>query len=105
MENEEMLFAEEDRLTVDFIQKYLPQEVKDKFSEDDLYYFLDAFAEYCEQAGLADSDEEESEIDIDEAAAFMAKLAKKEKVGSFDAEDVRWIVDGQLEYWDSLDGE
>ena len=35
----------------------------------------------------------------------MAKLAKKEKVGTFNAEDVRWIVDGQLEYWDSLDGE
>ena len=41
------------------------------------------------------------EIDIEEAAAFMAKQAKKEKIGTFDAEDVRWIVDGELEFWET----
>ena len=52
-------------------------------------------------AGLMDNEDEEAEIDIEEAAAFMAKQAKKEKIGEFDAEDVRWIVDGQLEFWES----
>ena len=99
--NEELLFAEEDRQTVAFIQGYLPQEIKEKFTEDDLYYFLDAFVEYCETAGLMDNEDEEAEIDIEEAAAFMVKQAKKEKMGEFDAEDVRWIVDGQLEFWES----
>lgn len=105
MEDEEMLFAEEDRQTVEFIKTYLPQEVKERFSDDDIYYFLDAFAEYCEEQGLSESDDEESEIDIEQAAAFMVNLARKEKIGSFEAEDVRWIVDGQLEYWDTLDAE
>ena len=99
--NEELLFAEEDRQTVEFIQGYLPQEVKEKFTEDDLYYFLDACAEYCETSGLMDNEDEEAEIDIEEAAEFMAKQAKKEKIGTFDAEDIRWIVDGQLEFWES----
>lgn len=99
--NEELLFAEEDRQTVAFIQGYLPQEIKEKFIEDDLYYFLDAFVEYCETAGLMDNEDEEAEIDIEEAAAFMVKQAKKEKMGEFNAEDVRWIVDGQLEFWES----
>ena len=75
--NEELLFAEEDRQTVAFIQGYLPQEIKEKFTEDDLYYFLDAFAEYCETSGLMDNEDEEAEIDIEEAAIFMAKQAKK----------------------------
>jgi hypothetical protein len=105
MENEEMLFAEEDRKTVAFIKNYLPQEVKDKFSEDDIYYFLDAFVEYCDKKGMFESEEEECDVDLDEAAAFMAQLAKKEKIGSFEADDVRWIVDGQMEYWDSLNEE
>ena len=99
--NEELLFAEEDRQTVEFIQGYLPQEVKDKFTEDDLYYFLDAFAEYCESTSLLDNEDEEVEIDIEEAADFMVKQAKKEKIGNFEAEDVRWIVDGQLEFWET----
>lgn len=98
--DESLLFAEEDRKAVEFIQQYLPQEVKDKFKEDDIYYFLDAFAEYCESSGLLDNENDEAEVDIDDAAAFMVKQAKKEKIGSFDTEDVRWIVDGQLEYWE-----
>lgn len=96
--NEELFFAEEDRQTVAFIQSYLPQEIKDKFTEDDLYYFLDAFAEYCEATGIMDNEEEETEIDVEEAAVFMANQVRKEKIGNFDADDVRWIVDGQLEF-------
>ena len=38
--------AEDDRLTVEFIQNYLPQDVKEKFTEDELYYFLDVIDEY-----------------------------------------------------------
>ncbi|MDE5560805.1 MAG: hypothetical protein K2J00_03215 [Bacteroidaceae bacterium] len=100
--NEELFFAEEDRQAVAFIQNYLPQEIKAKFTEDDLYYFLDAFAEYCETSGLVDSeDDDEAEIDIDDAAAFMVRQAEKEHIGMFDAEDVRWVVDGQLEFWET----
>ena len=98
---EELLFAEEDRKTVEFIKKYLPQDIKDKFTEDDIYYMLDAFAEYCEKAGLIDNEGEEAEVDIDEAAAFMGKLAKKDKIGQFEPEDIRGIVDGQLEFWET----
>lgn len=98
--NEEILFAEEDRQAVEFIQSYLPQEVKEKFQEDDIYYFLDALADYCETSGLLDNEDEETEVDIDDAATFMVKQAKKQKIGDFDAEDVRWIVDGQLEFWE-----
>lgn len=103
--SEEMLFAEEEHRTVGFIRSYLPQELKDKFAEDDIYYFLDAFAEYCEKTGIMDNDTEETDIDIDDAAGFMCKLAGKEGIGTFSPEDVRWIVDGQLEFWDSQESE
>ena len=96
--NEELLYAEEDRRTVEFILHYLPQEVKERITEEDVYYFIDVFAEYCEESGLLDSDDEEAEIDIDEAAAYMVSQANKDKMGDFSAEDVRWIVDGELEY-------
>ncbi len=101
--HEELFFAEEDRQTVAFIQGYLPQEIKEKFTEDDLYYFLDAFADYCEATGIMDNEDEETDIDVEEAAIFMAKQAKKDKIGNFDAEDVRWVVDGQLEFLETLE--
>lgn len=95
--------AEDDRLTVEFIQNYLPQDVKEKFTEDELYYFLDVIDEYyvtllekAEKKGVKDN--EEMDIDIDELANHLAKQAKKDKMGDFDAEDLRWVVEGELEY-------
>lgn len=95
--------AEDDRLTVEFIQNYLPQDVKEKFTEDELYYFLDVIDEYyvtllekAEKKGIKDN--EEMDIDIDELANHLAKQAKKDKMGDFDAEDLRWVVEGELEY-------
>ncbi|MBQ0049442.1 MAG: hypothetical protein KBT12_04270 [Bacteroidales bacterium] len=98
--NEELLFAEEDRQVVEFIKNYLPQDVKERFSEDNIYYMLDLFAEYCEKSGVFDTEDEDadSEIDVEEAAKYMARLAKKEDMGNFDPEDIRWIVEGELEY-------
>ena len=46
IEDDFLADAEDDRLTVEFIKNYLPQDVKEKFTEDDLYYFLDVIGEY-----------------------------------------------------------
>ena len=95
--------AEDDRLTVEFIQNYLPQDVKEKFTEDELYYFLDVIDEYyvnllekAEKKGVKDN--EEMDIDIDDVASHLANQAKKDQMGDFSAEDLRWVVEGELEY-------
>ena len=102
-EDDLMADAEDDRLTVEFIQSYLPQEVKEKFTEDDLYYFLDVIDEYyvalldkADKKGVKDN--EELDINIDDAAAHLARQAKKDKMGEWDPEDLRWVVEGELEY-------
>lgn len=95
--------AENDRQTVEFIKNYLPQDVKEKFTDDDLYYFLDVIGEYyCDLLEHTNA-EDEIDIDIDAVASHIAKQAKKDKVGDFDPEDLRWVVDGELEYGDSLE--
>lgn len=103
IEDDFLADAEDDRLTVEFIKNYLPQDVKEKFTDDDLYYFLDVIGEYY--VGLIENakNEEEIDIDIDAVAQHIAKKAKKEKIGDFDPEDLRWVVDGELEYGDSLE--
>ena len=73
--------AEDDRLTVEFIKNYLPQEVKEKFTEDDLYYFLDVIGEYYVDLLEKTNSEDEVDIDIDAVAEYIAKKAKKEKIG------------------------
>ena len=68
-----------------------------------MYYFLDVIGEYY--VGLLEKtgNQDEIDIDIDAVAEYIAKKAKKEKIGDFSPEDLRWVVDGELEYGDSLE--
>lgn len=95
--------AEDDARTVAYIQTYLPSELKEKFDEDVLYYFHDLIGEYIVDLLEKSDNEEEIDIDVEACAAYLVKQAKKEKIGDFDVEDVRWVVDGELEFADQAE--
>jgi len=92
--------------SVKFIKNYLPQELKEKFSDDDINYIVDLIYEYYDSKGFMnddESDDKEVEIDEDELINFVIKNAKKDGVGKFEAEEISFIVQGELEYCDSID--
>ena len=95
--------AEDDRKTVEYIQNYLPQELKDKFTEEELYYFIDVIGEYYVDLLDKHSGEEDIDLDVEEVAKYVAKQAKKDKMGEYDPEDLRWVVDGELEYGETCE--
>ncbi len=103
-EDKDLLQYDEDD-AVAFIQNYLPQELKNKFTSDELNYIIDLVYEFYENKGfLNDTDDEaEVEIDEDELISFVVKQAQKDKVGKFDPEEITFIVQGELAYCDSLD--
>ena len=101
MEEDFLEQAADDLKTVDFIKAYLPQDVKEKFSDDDLLYFIDLLADYYVESGLLDKEPDADgyiDIDTEAIAAAMAERAHKEKYGTFAAEDLIWVVQGELEY-------
>lgn len=100
---DDFVYDEDD--AVAFIQNYLPQELKGRFSNDDLNYILDLVYEFYDEKGYfgEDADEnQEVEIDEDELIKFVIKQAKKDKVGSFTADEITFIVQGELAYCDSI---
>ena len=102
-EKDDFIYDEDE--SVAFIQNYLPQDLKGKFSNDDINYIVDLIYEYYESKGfLNDGADENASIDIDEEELiqFVVKNAKKDGVGKFEAEDITFIVQGELEYCDSL---
>ena len=101
MEEDFMAMAEDDLRTVEFIKNYLPQDVKEKFTEDDLFYFMDLLADYYVDSGLLDSEPDADgfvDIDTEAVAKALAERAKKEKYGIFLPEDLIWIVQAELEF-------
>ena len=82
LEDDFLLNDADDEKTIEFIRNYLPQELKEKFSEDELYYFLDLIDEYYSESGM--------------------KEAQKDEVGEYDPEDILFVVQGEMEYGNSL---
>lgn len=96
----------DDSKTIEFIQGYLPSELKEKFTEDQLYYFLDLIANYFINNGVLDNVDSNGDVEIDiniyEIVSYIVKESKKNKKGEFDPEDIFFIVQGELEYGASL---
>jgi len=85
-----------------FIRNQLPQEMKEKFSNDDLNYIIDLIYEFYDDKGFLNDDDTEVEVDLDELTAFVIKNAKKDKVGSYKEDEIQFIVDAEIAYCESL---
>ena len=97
-EDELRLDEEENRREVAFIRERLPQELKTAFSDDDLYYFLDAIVDYYYDSGILESTADEVDIDLQQVAEAVAEQARQDKVGTFNAEDVYYVVEADLDF-------
>lgn len=98
VDNEILLGAEEDAREVAFIQSYMGQENKDKFTEEDIYYCLDVLLEELERISSKADADGFIDIDVEELVGVIEKKAKKEGMGPYDHEALILLVDAELEY-------
>ena len=93
--------------TVLFIKNYLPQELKEKFTDDDLYYIFDLIVEYYTNSGCLDAQPDEEgyiNIDQDEIVDYIIKESAEDGMGPYEPEDVFFVVQGEMEYGNQLGG-
>ena len=88
----------ENRREVAFIRERLPMDQKETFSEDDIYYFLDAIVDYYYDSGILESTADEVDIDLQQVADAVTEQAKLDKIGKFDPEDVYYIVEADMDF-------
>ena len=108
MEDDFLLIDIDDEKTIEYIKNYLPQELKEKFSDDEFYYFLDLIDEYYTQSGVLDEQPDEDgciEVDLGEIVDYIVKEAHKDEMGEYDPEEILFIVQGEMEYTESLEEE
>ena len=97
----------DDEKTVEFIKSYLPQDLKDRFTDDLLYYFLDLIYEYYEKSGVLDAEPDKDgcvEIDLDKIVDFIIKEAKKDGIGDFSHDEILFVVQGESDFAETLEG-
>ena len=89
---------EEDQRELAFIRGQLPSDMKSRFSDEDILYMMEAIVDYFYTSGVLDSDAEEVDIDMEKVAEHVCRQAEKDAVGTFDPQDVFFIVQADLDY-------
>ncbi len=103
MSQENDFFALDDDAAVAFIRPRLPQEIQEKYSDNDIIYIGDIVYDFYEKKGFFDeNNNEEVELDVDELTAFVKDCLRKDKEAEFDEEDIEFLVRGELDYEESL---
>jgi len=108
MKQEDEFLADDldDEKTIEYIKNYLPQDLKDRFTDDQLYYFLDLIDEYYVESGVLDADPDKDgciEIDLDKVVDYILKESKKDGIGEFDHDEILFVVQGEMDYTESLE--
>lgn len=105
LEEDFLLEDADDEKTIEFIKSYLPQDLKEKFTDDELYYFLDVIVDYYSTSGCLDAQPDAEgfvNIDQDEIVNYIVAEAKKDEMGEYAPEDILFVVQGEMEYGNTL---
>ena len=99
-------FLYDDDESVKFIKKLLPDDLKQKFDDDDIIYIVDLIYEFYDSKGLMDiedeDDDKEVDLDEDELIDFVVTNALADGINKYKAEEVEVIVQAELDYCESI---
>ncbi len=103
MNNDKNFSLDEDTLEdfkiIEFVRNNLPTDLKEKFSDDQFFYFLDLLSEYLEESGVLDAaDDEEVEVPLEGLVNFIVQESKKDEVGEFEHDEILLVVQAILDY-------
>ena len=89
---------EENRREIAFIREQLPFDMKEKYSDELLQWMLDTLVDYYVSSGILDSDADEIDIDMEQAAAHLCKQAEAGAKGKLDPQEVYFVVEADLDF-------
>ena len=95
------MFEYDEEAAVKFIQNHLPQEMKERFSDDDIYYILDVICEFYEENDYLNEEDEEKEEK--ELIKFILKQSQKDKIGEYTSEEILMVLRAEENYSDTLE--
>ncbi len=93
---------------IKFIRDYMPENIRDNYTDDEILNVLDMIWDYYEDNGYLEipSDDSAGDVDASPAADDLLKSVKKmlakDKLAVVDSDDVHYIVEGELAYEKSI---
>ena len=93
---------------IEFIRNFMPEKLNNKYSDDDILLIIDTMYDFYEkgdeQETLYDEgDDNNDEFNLNEIVNFVKKAIRKDPDNQVDMDDVKVIVEGEIEYENTLD--
>ena len=91
--------AEENAREAEYILNTIPNELKEKFTEDDIYYMMDVIVDQYVNSGVLvgnSNDEDYVDIDLQKVAEYVCKVAKEDGK-DYDPADVFFIAQADFD--------
>ena len=99
-------FDENDAIA--FIRNYVPNAIKNKYSDDDILLLIDTMFDYFEKGDedeILYDDDVVDENNINEIVNYVKKNLRKDPDNQIEVEDIKYLVEGELEYENTLEDE
>lgn len=96
----------DEQQAIEFIRNILPDDIKEKYTDDEILYVIDVIWDYYEKKGflsLNDIETEDELLDTDDLVAYVRKEIAADQEIEIDNADLKYIVNGELEYEESLE--
>ena len=100
-EEELRLDDEENAREAEFILNTLPNELREKFSTEDILYMMDTIVEYYFESGVLDGDADDDgyiDIDLQKVAEYVCRKAAEEHRGEFDPAEVFFVAQADMDF-------
>lgn len=91
---------------VEFIRQMLPENIREKYDDDEILYVIDIIWDWYEKNGYLKIDAgvtDEEELDVPKLTAYVRKEIAKDKEMMMDPEDIDLVVKAELEYEESIE--
>jgi hypothetical protein len=101
--NENKVFDENDGIK--FIREYIPENIKNKYSDNDISLLMDTTYDFFDEEDDDDFDQEnfDDEAYLNNIVNYVKKSIRKDPENAIEMDDVKHLVMGELEYEATLD--
>lgn len=96
----------EEKKAIEYINSVLVAEGRTSYPEDEILNVIDMIWDFYEENGLLDPDFDEDDEDDDiesDLIAYVTRMLAKDRASLISPDDIRLIINAEIEYEDSLD--
>lgn len=106
LDDELLQDAQLDAEIIAHVSQLLPQEMKERYDEETLYYFHDLIEDYLAQSGVLEAEPDTEgyiNLDLETLAEYLVEQARKDKMGEFPSEELIILCEAELSFGDEFE--